>query len=170
MEIDPQPLLSTRGLTKRFGGVAAVDGVDFDLTDGELRCLIGPNGAGKSTFFKMLSGQTTPTRGTISFAGRDVMRLEPHQIAQAGIGIKTQVPNVFNGLTVAQNLLVASRRNRHRRPPAEVCDTVMTRLKLNDIAFREVGGCLTASGRSSSSALWSQPRRGSSCSTNRLPG
>ena len=51
------PILETRGLTKRFGGVPAVDGIDFRLAEGELRCLIGPNGAGKSTFFKMITGQ-----------------------------------------------------------------------------------------------------------------
>jgi urea transport system ATP-binding protein len=138
--IEPRlPLLFTRGLTKRFGGVAAVNGIDFNLAEGELRCLIGPNGAGKSTFFKMLSGQTAPTHGTISFAGRDITYLEPHQIARTGIGIKTQVPNVFNGLTVAENLLVAARRNRHNLPPSQVRDAVMTRLGLGAVAFREVG-------------------------------
>ena len=61
----PAPLLETRGLTMRFGGVVAGNAVDFTLADGELRCLIGPNGAGKSTFFKMLTGQLLPSAGTI---------------------------------------------------------------------------------------------------------
>jgi branched-chain amino acid transport system ATP-binding protein/urea transport system ATP-binding protein len=62
-------ILETSGLQKRFGGVRAVDGVDFKLRRGELRCLIGPNGAGKSTFFKLLSGQLRPSAGTIGFEG-----------------------------------------------------------------------------------------------------
>ena len=66
------PLLVTQGLAKHFGGVAAVDGVDFFLAEGELRCLIGPNGAGKSTFFKMLTGQLVPTAGRVTFEGIDI--------------------------------------------------------------------------------------------------
>ena len=68
------PLLEARGMTMRFGGVTAVQSVDFTLREVELRCLIGPNGAGKSTFFKMLTGQLRPTEGTILFRGKDVDR------------------------------------------------------------------------------------------------
>lgn len=64
------PILRTLGLRRRFGGVTAVDGVDFTLVEGELRCIIGPNGAGKSTFFKMLSGQIRPSGGQIFFGAR----------------------------------------------------------------------------------------------------
>src|ERR1700730_4804763 len=97
-------LLETQHLTKDFGGVKAVAAVDFALRRGELRCLIGPNGAGKSTFFKMLSGQLRPTNGTILFEGGDITGQHRHKIARLGIGIKNQVPSVWDGLTVAEHL------------------------------------------------------------------
>ena len=81
-------LLETSDLQKRFGGVRAVDGVDFRLRQGELRCLIGPNGAGKSTFFKLLSGQLQPSGGRIRFEGVSIGGMAMHQIARVGIGIK----------------------------------------------------------------------------------
>src|ERR1700678_2225945 len=97
-------LLETRNLSMHFGGVHAVQNVNFALAEGELRCLIGPNGAGKSTFFKMLTGQLKPTSGTVLLRGEDVSGVEPHDIARRGVGIKTQVPSVFDGLTVRENL------------------------------------------------------------------
>ncbi len=78
------PLIETRGITMRFGGVVAVDNVDFRLAEGELRCLIGPNGAGKSTFFKCLTRQYKPTAGQIFFRGEEVTRLQPNGIATTG--------------------------------------------------------------------------------------
>ena len=93
-------VLQTRGLEKRFGGVVAVSNVDFNLKQRELRCLIGPNGAGKSTFFKMLTAQLKPTTGQIFFDGVDITTAQPHQVSQMGVGIKNQVPDVFNNLSV----------------------------------------------------------------------
>ena len=90
------PLLEARNVTMRFGGVTAVDDVSLVLGEVELRCLIGPNGAGKSTFFKTLTGQLNPTEGRIKLRGQDVTGLLPNQIARLGVGIKTQIPNVFN--------------------------------------------------------------------------
>lgn len=104
------PLLKTEHLTMRFGGVVANDDINFTLQEMELRCLIGPNGAGKSTFFKSLTGQQKPTSGSIAFRGQPVTGQLPHQIARMGIGIKTQVPNVFNGLSVRENIWLAARR------------------------------------------------------------
>src|ERR1700732_2337451 len=103
-------LLETQHLTKDFGGVKAVAAVDFALRRGELRCLIGPNGAGKSTFFKMLTGQLRPTLGQVLFRGHDISAAHAHEIARLGIGIKTQVPSVFDGLTVRENLWLAATR------------------------------------------------------------
>ncbi len=108
-------LLETRALTMRFGGVVAVDHVDFTLREGELRCLIGPNGAGKSTFFKCLTGQLRPTAGRVTFRGRDVTGLDPFAIARLGIGIKTQVPSVFDGLSVREQVWLAARRRHGER-------------------------------------------------------
>lgn len=104
------PLLETRKLNVRFGGVHATRDVDFTLAEAELRCVIGPNGAGKSTFFKLLTGQTKPDSGQILFRGQDISQMRPHDPGQLGIGIKTQVPSLFNGLTVWENVWLSARR------------------------------------------------------------
>jgi branched-chain amino acid transport system ATP-binding protein len=111
-------ILETSALQKRFGGVRAVDDVNFRLRRGELRCLIGPNGAGKSTFFKLLSGQLGPSAGTIRFEGIPIEGIAMHQIARLGIGIKNQVPSLFEGLAVRENLWIAARL----RQPVGVAD------------------------------------------------
>ena len=134
-----QPLLETRDLSMHFGGVKAVRNVNFTLAPGELRCLIGPNGAGKSTFFKMLTGQLQPTHGVVLFHGRDISRAEAHEIARLGIGIKTQVPSVFDGLSVRENIwLSASRIHAGARAKAAV-DEMLERLGLTGAAERLVG-------------------------------
>ncbi|MEO0503250.1 MAG: ATP-binding cassette domain-containing protein [Pseudomonadota bacterium] len=133
------PLLQTSGLTIRFGGVTAVDQVDFTLKEAELRCLIGPNGAGKSTFFKLLTGQLRPSEGHVHLRGQDISGARPHEIARQGVGIKTQVPNVFNAMTVQENLWIAA---RHKHTPAfatELTDKILSELRLTPIATREVG-------------------------------
>lgn len=104
------PLIETRNLNVRFGGVHATRDVNFTLAEGELRCVIGPNGAGKSTFFKLLTGQVKPTSGQILFRGRDISNMQPHEPGRLGIGIKTQVPSLFNGLTVWENVWLSARR------------------------------------------------------------
>ncbi len=133
------PVLQTVGLEKRFGGVHAIAGVDFSLAEGELRCLIGPNGAGKSTFFKMVTGQIAPTAGRIVFAGTDITRAAAHEIGRLGIGIKNQVPDVFDGLTVRENLWLAVRRGNAIAATRRIIDDLMQRLQLGDIAQRLVG-------------------------------
>ena len=133
------PLIETRGLGMRFGGVQAVREVDFVLAERELRCLIGPNGAGKSTFFKMLTGQLHPTSGTVRFRGQDISRAEPHEIARLGVGIKTQVPSVFDGLTVRENLWLAAARVKRRARARIVVDDMLEKVGLTAIASRVVG-------------------------------
>ncbi|MBW4036463.1 MULTISPECIES: ATP-binding cassette domain-containing protein [Acidiphilium] len=132
-------LLQASGVSKRFGGVTAVDTVDFSLAEGELRCLIGPNGAGKSTFFKLLTGQLAPSTGTIKFRGHDVTHAKTHEIARLGVGIKTQIPNVFNGLIVRENLYVSAIRINKPARARAIVDEVLARLALTDIADRLVG-------------------------------
>ena len=137
--VPSEPLLATRGLTMRFGGVVAVDAVDFTLAPGELRCLIGPNGAGKSTFFKMLTGQLAPSAGTVTYRGRSIAGAAPPPIARAGLGIKTQTPSVFNGLSIRENLwLAATRKNRGRKAEALV-DQVLDTVALTGDVGRIVG-------------------------------
>lgn len=132
-------LLETRSLVKRFGGVIAVSNVDFTLHQGEIRCLIGPNGAGKSTFFKMLSGQLRPTSGSVLFAGENLAGREPHEIAQRGIGIKNQIPDVMNGLTVRENLWIAAHARRAPRDERRIVAELADRLGLVDVLDRLVG-------------------------------
>ncbi|MGH7212297.1 MAG: ATP-binding cassette domain-containing protein, partial [Acetobacteraceae bacterium] len=103
-------LLATENLGMRFGGVRAVDGVSLAVAEGELRCLIGPNGAGKSTFFKCLTGQYKPTSGRILWRGRDVTGYDSFAVARLGVGIKTQVPSLFDGLDVFESVVLAVRR------------------------------------------------------------
>ena len=133
------PLLEARNATMRFGGVTAVDDVTFTLREMELRCLIGPNGAGKSTFFKMLTGQLTPTAGRIALRGRDITGAEPYQIARLGVGIKTQVPNVFDGLSVRENVYVAAARRKSAARARRITDDTLERLRLGPVAARAVG-------------------------------
>ena len=133
------PVLQTVGLEKRFGGVHAIAGVDFALAEGELRCLIGPNGAGKSTFFKMLTGQIPPTAGRIVFAGTDITRTAAHEIGRLGIGIKNQVPDVFDGLTVRENLWLAARRGNAIAATRQIVTELIERLQLTEIVHRPVG-------------------------------
>ena len=133
------PLLEAQHATMRFGGVTAVNGVNFALREMELRCLIGPNGAGKSTFFKMLTGQLTPSAGRILLRGRDITGAEPHQIARLGVGIKTQVPNVFDGLSVRENVFVAAARRGSAQQARRITAETLERLRLTAIAARIVG-------------------------------
>lgn len=133
------PLIETRRLVKHFGGVRAIRGVDFALAEGELRCLIGPNGAGKSTFFKLLTGQIEPSSGSVLFRGIDITSLKAHEIARLGIGIKTQVPSVFNGLTVRENLWIAAARHKNGKAIERAVDAQIERLSLGNVATTMTG-------------------------------
>ncbi|MVA99816.1 ATP-binding cassette domain-containing protein [Nitratireductor sp. CAU 1489] len=132
-------VLETRGVTMRFGGVNAVDGVDFFLRRDELRCLIGPNGAGKSTFFKCLAGMLTPSAGEILIDGQETTGWHPHEIARLGIGIKTQVPSVMDGLSVRENIWLAALRVLGRQGADGAVADALERLDLGDLAARPVG-------------------------------
>jgi branched-chain amino acid transport system permease protein len=102
------PLLQARGLTKRYGGVVANEGIDFAVQQGELRGIIGPNGAGKSTFFKMLTCEVPPTSGSIVFEGRDITGMSVTDVCQLGLTKSYQVNQLFNKLTVRQNVTIAA--------------------------------------------------------------
>jgi ABC-type uncharacterized transport system ATPase subunit len=133
------PLLKTRDLSMYFGGVKAVNNINFTLAEGELRCLIGPNGAGKSTFFKMLTGQLEPSHGQVLFRGHDISRAHAHQIARLGIGIKTQVPSVFDGLSVRENIWLAASRLATGERARRLVDEMLERIGLTHAADRMVG-------------------------------
>jgi branched-chain amino acid transport system ATP-binding protein len=104
----PAPsLLSARNLTRHFGGLRAVDGVDFRLAAGEIHALIGPNGAGKTTLVSLLSGRIAPLSGTITLAGEDITRLPAHARVRRGLAYTFQITSVFTGLSVFDNVAVA---------------------------------------------------------------
>ena len=102
------PILEARGLTKRYGGVVANEGIDFSVAAGEIRGIIGPNGAGKSTFFKMLTCEVPPTAGRIVFEGRDITGLGVTDVCQLGLTKSYQVNQLFNRLTVRENVVISA--------------------------------------------------------------
>lgn len=105
-------VLETRGLTRRFGGLVAVDAVDFVMPAGELRAIIGPNGAGKTTFFNMVRGRLDPTAGEIHFRGRRITGLAAHALSQLGIGSTLQITSVLPNLSIRENLLAAAQSRK----------------------------------------------------------
>jgi rhamnose transport system ATP-binding protein len=100
------PLLAMRGIVKRYAGVQALRGVDFDVTAGEVHALVGENGAGKSTLIKIVSGVEQADAGTVLLDGRRVRFHSTAAALQAGIGTVFQEPHVFADLTVAENIFV----------------------------------------------------------------
>lgn len=103
-------LLSVAGLTKRFGGLTAVDGVDFAVQEGQIMGLIGPNGAGKTTVFNLISRLLEPNAGSLTFAGQNLLAVPPHRVVALGIARTFQNLGLFPYLSVLDNLLVG----RHR--------------------------------------------------------
>jgi branched-chain amino acid transport system ATP-binding protein len=107
-------LLEIRGLSRHFGGLKAVDHVDFQVPAGEVRAVIGPNGAGKTTFVSLISGRIAPTAGTVLFEGQDITRLAAHERVRRGIAYTFQVTSVYANLSVAENVALAA----HQTGPA----------------------------------------------------
>src|SRR5437868_7831248 len=103
-----EPLLEVTGATKLYGGVAAVQDVSFDVQPGEILGLIGPNGAGKTTLVNLVTGVASPTRGSITFEGRPLTGLRPHQIGRMGVARTFQVVRPFANLTVLENVAVGA--------------------------------------------------------------
>jgi branched-chain amino acid transport system ATP-binding protein len=108
-------LLETRGLTRLFGGLAAVNNVDLTVDKGEIVGLIGPNGAGKTTCFNLLSGFLRPTRGSIVFDGESISGLKPHQIAARGLVRTFQLTTLFQEMTALENVLLGLHLHSGRR-------------------------------------------------------
>ena len=96
--------LVLRGLTKRFGGVTALDGLDLEVPPGSALAIIGPNGAGKSTVLKLVAGTYAPTHGSVHLGGTRLDRLPPHAVPRAGVALANQVPRPFRGLSVRDNV------------------------------------------------------------------
>jgi branched-chain amino acid transport system ATP-binding protein len=108
-----QTILAVRNLTVRFGGIVALENVDFEVAEGQIVGLIGPNGAGKTTLFNCLSRIYTPDRGDIRFRDRSLLALPPHRIADLGLGRTFQNLALFPTMTVRQNVMVGVHGRTH---------------------------------------------------------
>lgn len=137
-------LLETDGLTKRFGNLVAVDNVDLRIERGEIHSVIGPNGAGKSTLFNLITGLLAPTSGSIRFKGEDITGLKPYEIVAKGISRSFQIADLFEGLTVEENVRVAAqsldanrdalwRRADTLETPARATAEILDVIELSDV-------------------------------------
>lgn len=108
--MDAMTILSTRNLTKAYGGIRANTDINFDLPKGQIMALIGPNGAGKSTFVGMVSGRITATSGDVFFEGNNISKLPAHKRIARGIAYTFQITSVFTGLPLRENIALAARR------------------------------------------------------------
>ncbi|MCY4730016.1 ABC transporter ATP-binding protein [Natronomonas gomsonensis] len=114
-----ETILRTDGLTRRFGSLVAVNDVDLEIYEGEIRGLIGPNGAGKTTVFNMLSGMLDPSSGEIWFHDEEITDMPPHQITSRGMALAFQITSIFPELTVTENVLGAINGQKRFLNPLE---------------------------------------------------
>ena len=117
-------LLETKGLSKNFGGLTAVDTVDFALPAGQIRALIGPNGAGKSTFVGLLCGRIDASQGEVFFEGKNVTGIPAHKRIGLGMAYTFQITSIFGKLSLHENVALAVRRNG-KTPPDQIDSEVM---------------------------------------------
>ena len=138
-------LLSTRGVSRHFGGLHAVEDVDFDLQAGEIHALIGPNGAGKTTFVSLLSGRLPVTAGTIAFGGRDITSLPAHRRVPLGIAYTFQITSIYANLSLFDNVALPAQRRLQveglapRRHLRERTMRALARVGLEDRADQQAG-------------------------------
>ncbi len=129
------PLLEVHNVSKRFGGLAAVDSVSFQIEEGELVALVGPNGAGKTSLFHTIGGYHKADAGTIRFAGHDITRMPAHRRARLGLARTFQIPRPFGGATVRENaamgaLFGAAQPRMNVRRALEEADRCLARVGL----------------------------------------
>jgi branched-chain amino acid transport system ATP-binding protein len=105
------PIIAARGVTRRFGGLVALDGIDLDVPRGVVQAIIGPNGSGKTTLLNALSGASHADAGSIRIGGNEIFRLKPHRIARLGLARTFQNIRVFENLSVVENVKVATACN-----------------------------------------------------------
>ncbi|HZV91806.1 MAG TPA: ATP-binding cassette domain-containing protein [Caldimonas sp.] len=151
------PLLSVRGLTKSFGGVSAVQGVNFDVAAGEMLALIGPNGAGKTTCFNMVSGQLTPDAGSVKLGGAELIGRRPDQIWRLGVGRTFQIAETFASLTLLENVQLALLSNAGR--VGRVWRPARTQFRDEAAALLESVGMAAQAGRAASVLAYGDVKR-----------
>ena len=144
------PVLAVRDLKKSFGGIVAVDGVSFDVHDGEILGIIGPNGSGKSTLFNCILGQLRPTAGDVQLDGRAVTGLRPCDLNRLGVSRTFQLLQIFPQLSVRDNLILAGQEHRGNmlsrligRPDAGLspaADRMLEFFRLDHLTDEQAGG------------------------------
>jgi branched-chain amino acid transport system ATP-binding protein len=132
-------LLEATNLSKRFGGLRAVDNLSLTVEQGELHCLIGPNGAGKSTFFRLILGRYPPNAGTVRFGGEDITKLQASARIRRGISVKMQVPGIFPELPVWQNLAIALQSHHAKPDLSREVDRLLTLVDLTTERAKQAG-------------------------------
>jgi len=135
MSPEPQPLLTVKGLVKRFGGFRALDELNFDLKPGEILGLVGPNGSGKTTCINVISGLYRPEAGEVHFGGRPIAGLPSHRLVHLGINRTFQIPKPFLTLSVRQNVEIAIAYGRHPQGPVDA-EALLASLELAALAER----------------------------------
>ena len=144
------PLLECRGLSRRFGGLVAVDAVDLTIEPGEVRAVIGPNGAGKSTLFNVVTGVLPPSDGDIYFAGERITGLPVHRVIQKGVARTFQLTHLFPALSARENVRIAAQaRHADRWRPlaggalfaatAAAADAALELMRISDVADVNAG-------------------------------
>jgi branched-chain amino acid transport system ATP-binding protein len=133
------PVLRIKGLTKTFGGLVAVNNVDFELPSGQLHAIIGPNGAGKTTLFNLISGMLVSDSGAIYLHDRDITGQAPHRISQFGIARTLQIKSVFNGLSVFDNVWIAAHSRARFLNPLKPASSYRTTANHADKILDEMG-------------------------------
>ena len=144
-----EPIISARGVTRRFGGLVALDGIDLDVPRGIVQAIIGPNGSGKTTLLNALSGASHADAGSIRVGGQEIFRLKPHRIARLGLARTFQNIRIFDNLRVIENVKVAAACNsptsifniltantRHRHSEADIDRNAREALDIVGLARR----------------------------------
>lgn len=126
-------VLELKKVTKEFGGIRAVEGVDLTIRSGELHGLIGPNGAGKSTIFKLITGVYPPTSGKILLKGMDITKFPAYKRARMGLSIKMQIPGVYEDLTLRENVRIAAQNYVSKNELDDEIDRLIEEVKIQDL-------------------------------------
>ncbi|MBN8910220.1 MAG: ABC transporter ATP-binding protein [Rhodospirillales bacterium] len=132
-----EPILAVENVSKRFGGVKAVDGVSFSVARGEILGVIGPNGAGKSTLFGLISGFIPPDTGSVRFQGQDLAGQAPHRIAARGLSRSFQIVQVFSEMTVLETVITAALLRHDMRGAEKRAHEVLDAVGLTSRANRD---------------------------------
>jgi len=137
--MDSQEVLRTEGLTKRFGGMAAVSDVNLSVKLGTCHAVVGPNGAGKSTLFNLICGVSAPTSGRVFVAGHEITGYPSYKVAQLGVGRSFQVLSIFSNLTVLENVRIAAQSVGGARVSLNPFSSAYSKKRFVEMAYEVLG-------------------------------